>query len=192
MPPSQPGPSELPRVFVPTLRLARFASPDCTREDGAMPYRIAVVCLGNICRSPMAAAVLRHKVAEAGLADEVVVSSAGTGDWHVGSGADRRARAALRARGYSDEHRAQQFSRRDFADQDLVLGMDSANVHDLRRIAPDAEIGAAVRLFDIDADVTDPYYGGPQDFEEALDQIERAADTLIAELPDLLRSHHRA
>ena len=151
-----------------------------------MPYRIAVVCLGNICRSPMAAAVLRHKVAEAGLDGEVVVSSAGTGDWHVGGGADRRARAALRARGYSDEHRAQQFIRSHFADHDLVLAMDSANVRDLRRIAPDAETGAAVRLFDVDGDVADPYYGGPQDFESALDQIERAADLLIAELPDLI------
>lgn len=154
-----------------------------------MPYRIAVVCLGNICRSPMAAAVLRHKVAEAGLEDEVVVSSAGTGDWHVGGGADRRARAALRARGYPDEHRAQQFLRSHFADHDLVLGMDSANVRDLRRIAPDAETGAAIRLFDIDADVEDPYYGGPSDFEAALDQIERAADVLVAELPSLLSRH---
>ncbi len=151
-----------------------------------MTYRIAVVCLGNICRSPMAAAVLRHKVEEAGLADVVVVSSAGTGDWHVGSGADRRARAALLARGYSDEHSAQQFVRTHFAEHDLVLGMDSANVKDLRRIAPDPEIGAAVRLFDIGAEVEDPYYGGPAEFEAVLDQIERAADILVAELPSLL------
>jgi protein-tyrosine phosphatase len=153
-----------------------------------MPFRIAVVCLGNICRSPMAAAVLRHKIAEAGLSDEVVVNSAGTGDWHVGSGADRRARAALRSRGYSDEHRAQQFLSAHFADHDLVLGMDAANVRDLRRIAPDPQIGAAVRLFDIGAEVPDPYYGGPEDFEAVLDQIERAADALLAELPQLMRS----
>lgn len=151
-----------------------------------MPYRIAVVCLGNICRSPMAAAVLRHRVEQAGLGAEVVVSSAGTGNWHVGSGADDRARAALRARGYPDEHRAQQFVGRHFADHDLVLGMDSANVRDLRRIAPDAEVADAVRLFDIDGDVEDPYYGGPKDFEIALDQIERAADAIVAELPALL------
>lgn len=157
-----------------------------------MPYRIAVVCLGNICRSPMAAAVLRHKVAEAGLDDEVVVSSAGTGDWHVGGGADRRAGAALRARGYPDDHCAQQFRSAHFADHDLVLGMDSANVRDLRRLAPDRKIGAAVRLFDIDTDVEDPYYGGPADFESALDQIERAADVLIAELPDLMARAERA
>jgi protein-tyrosine phosphatase len=127
----------------------------------------------------MGAAVLRHKLVQAGLADEVTVSSAGTGDWHVGGGADKRARAALRARGYSDEHRAQQFVRVDFAEHDLVLGMDSANVADLRRIAPDDAV--EIRLFDT-VDVPDPYYGDARDFDAALDQIEAAADVLIAEL----------
>jgi protein-tyrosine phosphatase len=147
--------------------------------------RIAVVCLGNICRSPMGAAVLRHKLAEAGLADEVTVSSAGTGDWHVGGGADKRARAALRARGYSDEHRARQFVRADFADHDLVLGMDAANVRDLRRIAPDEAV--EIRLFDT-VEVPDPYYGDATDFDAALDQIEAAAEVLIAELRAQLSS----
>jgi protein-tyrosine phosphatase len=146
--------------------------------------RIAVVCLGNICRSPMAAAVLRHKLAEAGLADQVTVTSAGTGDWHVGAAADRRARAALRARGYDDTHTARQFGRDDFAAHDLVLGMDAANLRDLRRMAPE---GAQVRLFDTD-DVPDPYYGDAKDFDAALDQIERAADALIADLRAQLRS----
>jgi protein-tyrosine phosphatase len=140
--------------------------------------RIAVVCLGNICRSPMGAAVLRHKVAEAGLADAVTVTSAGTGDWHVGGSADKRARAALRRRGYDDAHTARQFGRTDFADHDLVLGMDHANVRDLRRIAPE---GAQIRLFDVE-EVADPYWGDARDFDAALDQIERAADALIAEL----------
>jgi protein-tyrosine phosphatase len=140
--------------------------------------RIAVVCLGNICRSPMAAAVLRHKLAEAGLGDEVTVSSAGTGDWHIGAGADRRARAALRKRGYDDAHTARQFVRADFGEHDLVLGMDADNLRDLRRIAPE---GAQVRLFDT-VDVADPYYGDATDFDAALDQIEAAADALIGEL----------
>jgi protein-tyrosine phosphatase len=126
----------------------------------------------------MAAAVLRHRLAEAGLAEKVTVTSAGTGDWHVGAGADRRARAALRKRGYDDTHTARQFGRTDFADVDLVLGMDHANLRDLRRIAPE---GAQIRLFDTD-EVPDPYYGDATDFDAALDQIERAADALIAEL----------
>jgi protein-tyrosine phosphatase len=133
----------------------------------------------------MAAAVLRHKLAEAGLADDVTVSSAGTGDWHIGAGADRRARAALRARGYPDEHRAQQFTPADFADHDLVLGMDAANVRDLRRIAPD---GAEIRLFDDPTDVPDPYYGDAAGFDAALDQIEQAADALITALRAELRT----
>jgi protein-tyrosine phosphatase len=141
--------------------------------------RIAVVCLGNICRSPMAAAVLRHKLDKAGLGDEVTVSSAGTGDWHIGASADRRARAALRARGYPDEHRARQFGRADFAEHDLVLAMDTANVRDLRRIAPTEDV--EIRLFDT-VDVPDPYYGDATDFDAALDQIEAAANALIAEL----------
>jgi low molecular weight protein-tyrosine phosphatase len=152
-----------------------------------MTYRIAVVCLGNICRSPMAAAVLRHKLVEAGLDDAVSVSSAGTGEWHIGSRADRRARAALVARGYPDDHRAQQFRTASFAGHDLILGMDTANVRDLRRIAPDTDTAARVRLFDGDAEVPDPYYGDRVDFERVLDQIEKAADNLVTELRSQLR-----
>jgi protein-tyrosine phosphatase len=132
----------------------------------------------------MAAAVLRQKLAQAGLADAVTVTSAGTGNWHVGAGADKRARAALRKRGYDDTHTARQFVRADFGEHDLVLGMDAANVRDLRRIAPE---GAQIRLFDT-ADVPDPYYGDAADFDAALDQIERAADALIADLRAQLKA----
>jgi protein-tyrosine phosphatase len=149
-------------------------------------YRIAVVCLGNICRSPMAAAVLRSKIAEAGLADEVEVTSAGTGDWHVGAAADRRARATLVARGYPDNHRAQQFTAADFADVDLVLAMDAENLRDLRRIAQAVDRDR-IRLFDGTAEVPDPYYGGPSDFEAVLDQVETASDRLVAELQATVR-----
>jgi protein-tyrosine phosphatase len=151
-----------------------------------VPYRIAVVCLGNICRSPMAAAVLRSKVAAAGLADEVEVTSAGTGDWHIGAAADRRARAALIARGYPDQHCARQFTTPDFADVDLVLAMDADNLRTLRRIAPAAD-GDKIRLFDDPAEVPDPYYGHRSDFEAVLGQIEVAADRLVAELRATVR-----
>jgi protein-tyrosine phosphatase len=128
----------------------------------------------------MAAAVLRSKVAAARLVD-VEIISAGTGDWHVGSGADRRARAALVSRGYPDEHRARQFRSGDFPDVDLVLAMDAANLLDLRRLAPPGS-AATIRLFDDPAEVADPYYGDRSDFEGVLDQVERAADTLVGEL----------
>ncbi|HVE24957.1 MAG TPA: low molecular weight protein-tyrosine-phosphatase [Sporichthya sp.] len=154
-----------------------------------MAFRICMVCLGNICRSPMAAAVLRHKLATAGLGDEVVVESAGTGGWHVGDGADRRARAALVARGYDDAHAARKFARAFFDDYDLVIAMDVDNLRNLRALAPDAQTRDEIRLlrsYDPAAPegavVEDPYYGGDDGFAEVLDQIERACDGLVAEL----------
>lgn len=154
-----------------------------------MVYRVCMVCLGNICRSPMAASVLRAKLEAAGLGKEVVVDSAGTGDWHIGSDADHRARAALIARGYADAHSARQFVPRHYDDYDLVLAMDAANLRDLRRIAPDPEIGARVRMlrsYDpkaaADLEVPDPYFGGADGFDLVLDQLERACDGLVREL----------
>lgn len=155
------------------------------------PYRIAMVCLGNICRSPMGAAVLSDRVAAAGLADAVAVVSAGTGDWHIGEQADPRARAALRRRGYDGEqHRARQFDRSWFADVDLVLAFDHANVEALTRLAPDQDARGRVRLlrsFDPQATpaddvVPDPYWGGDQDFDHGLDLIERSVDHLLGQL----------
>jgi protein-tyrosine phosphatase len=159
-----------------------------------MVYRVCMVCLGNICRSPMAASVLRAKLDEAGLGDEVLVESAGTGDWHVGQGADRRARAALIARGYDDGHSARQFVTRYYDDYDLVLAMDADNLRDLRRIAPDAEIGGRVRLLrsydptaGADLEVPDPYYGDDDGFALVLDQLERACAALVEDLRAQLR-----
>jgi protein-tyrosine phosphatase len=132
----------------------------------APPYRVCFVCTGNICRSPIAESVLRRMVAEAGLADRVAVSSAGTGDWHTGDPADHRAMAALRGRGYQLEHAARQWLRGDFADADLVVALDSGHYRHLLRQAPDPAARAKVRLlrsFDPaagdDLDVPDPYYG---------------------------------
>ena len=154
-----------------------------------MTFRVCMVCLGNICRSPMAASVLRAKLAEAGLAERVVVESAGTGGWHIGDGADHRARSTLRAAGYDDEHIARQFETKYYDDYDLVIAMDANNLRDLRRIAPDSEIGDRVRMlrsYDPEAgddlDVPDPYYGGEDGFQLVLAQVERACDGLVAEL----------
>ena len=154
-----------------------------------MTFRVCMVCLGNICRSPMAAAVLRAKLAEAGLADRVVVESAGTGDWHVGDCADPRARATLRAAGYDDQHTARQFATTFYGDYDLVIAMDANNLRDLRRIAPASEIGDRVRMLrsydpsaQDDLDVPDPYYGDDDGFQLVLAQVERACEGLVAEL----------
>src|SRR5208282_6096011 len=125
------------------LSSAELPSP---REPGA-PYRVCLVCLGNICRSPMAETVLRAALADAGLEDEVVVDSAGTGDWHIGQPMDAGARAALARRGYDGSaHRARQIQASWLAQRDLILAMDARNLTDLRRMAG-AKGGDRIRLF---------------------------------------------
>lgn len=155
-------------------------------------YRIIAVCLGNICRSPMAAAVLTARFERAGLSRHVSIDSAGTGGWHAGEPADPRARAALSAAGYPSAHRAQQFKPEWFDDADLIVGMDYANVLDVRGMAPDSEAAARVlimRSFDpalmhLPEDdqflsVPDPYYGTDTEFADALEMIEQAADGIV-------------
>jgi protein-tyrosine phosphatase len=156
-------------------------------------YRITVVCLGNICRSPIGEAVLRARIHEAGLADRVAVDSAGTGDWHLGHPADPRALATLDAAGYPHDHVARQITSDWFTDLDLVLAMDEANYTDLSRMmAADGPELRMIRSFDPtmphlpephpDLDVPDPYYGGPEGFAEVLGMIERAVDGLVDDL----------
>ena len=152
-------------------------------------YRVAVVCLGNICRSPMAGVVLKDQVARAGLEDRVEVVSAGTGDWHVGHPMDRRAAAVLVAHGHDpSEHRAQQFQAVWFDSIDLVLAMDSANRDDLAVLC--AEAGGdpgTVRMFrdfdplaeDGDRDVPDPYYGGDDGFTTVMTMVQRTAGAIV-------------
>ena len=149
--------------------------------------RVLFVCLGNICRSPTAEGVLRHQLQRAGLADQVEVASAGTGDWHVGKAPDARTCKAALARGYDlSSQRAQQVSRADFARYDLILAMDSSNLRNLKAMQPGqgkAELDLFLRRFDGEVDeVPDPYYEGEQGFERVLDLIERACDLLVIEL----------
>jgi protein-tyrosine phosphatase len=151
--------------------------------------RICFVCLGNICRSPTAEAVMRARIAAAALGDEVVVESAGTGAWHLGEPSDGRAIHEARRRGIVMDGRAQQFTAADFARFDLVLAMDRQNAADLRRAAPTREDAAKVRLlreFDRaaggDLDVPDPYFGGPDGFEDVFDMVERACAGLLEHL----------
>lgn len=149
--------------------------------------RVLFVCLGNICRSPTAEGVLRHKLREAGLADRVEVASAGTGDWHVGKAPDKRSQAAAKLRGYDlSAQRAQQVTRADFASYDLILAMDNSNLRHLKALQPaqgKAELDLFLRRYQSPIDeVPDPYYDGEQGFEQVLDLIERASDLLVIEL----------
>ena len=148
---------------------------------------VLFVCLGNICRSPTAEGVLRHKLRAAGLAEQVEVASAGTGEWHIGKAPDKRSQQAALRRGYDlSAQRAQQVSRADFARYDLILAMDQSNLRNLKAMQPaqgKAELDLFLRRYDSVVDeVPDPYYDGEQGFEQVLDLIEAACDLLVIEL----------
>jgi protein-tyrosine phosphatase len=155
------------------------------------PVRLLFVCLGNICRSPMAEGAMRALVREAGLEDRIELDSAGTGSWHVGSPPDGRATAAAADRGVVLEGAARRVRVEDFYDFDLLLAMDASNLDDLRTLAPDGEGRAKVRLlreFDPasdgseDLDVPDPYYGDGDGFERVLDHVQAACAGLLEQL----------
>jgi protein-tyrosine phosphatase len=158
-----------------------------------MVQRIALVCLGNICRSPIADVVLNAVLAVAGSADGVEVTSCGTATWHLGEPMDPRAAAVLTAAGYdASRHRARHFGP-DWHDHDLILVMDHANLADvLAELPPDRHDRVRLfRSFDPEIatapeaevpDVPDPFYGGPEGFDEVLEMVERTAHALVEEL----------
>ncbi len=151
-------------------------------------HRILFVCLGNICRSPMAEGVFRRVAEEAGMLHLFEIDSAGMGDWHKGEAPDHRAQKAALGRGVDiSGQAARKVELEDFDDFDLVLAMDGSNIEDLHDIAPHAARAKIRRFLDYaphvgTQDVPDPYYGGPEGFGHALDLIEAAAQGLLAEL----------
>ncbi len=149
--------------------------------------RILTVCLGNICRSPMAEGVLRHRAHSAGLA--IVTDSAGTSRHHVGEAPDPRAQAAMRRQGIDiTDLRARQVQAEDFDRFDLLLAMDAANLRDLQRLAPDADRRDKARLMMDFApahalrEVPDPYYGGDAGFDDVYRMLDEAVTGLLAHL----------
>ena len=152
-----------------------------------MTTRILFVCMGNICRSPLAEGVFNHLAAQAGRAAEFEVDSCGTGGWHAGDPPDPRSRAVARKHGITLKSRARQFQRSDFNNFDLILAMDRDNRADLLSFANlRPEHAAKVKLlreYDPEAnghlDVPDPYYGGPDGFEDVYQMIQRSAKRLL-------------
>lgn len=164
------------------------------RETGG-PYRVSIVCWGNICRSPMAEFVLRAVVTDAGLDGRVVVDSRGTSTEELGNPMDRRALAALVRHKVRDTgfraHRARQFQAADFAGHGLVLAADHIHERILRRRAPNAAEAAKVRLlrsFDPAAvaagelGMADPWYGTSRDFDVTYAEIAQAVPGVVAYL----------
>ncbi|MBU2977454.1 low molecular weight protein-tyrosine-phosphatase [Alteromonas sp. C1M14] len=147
---------------------------------------VLFVCLGNICRSPTAEAVFRHKALEAGL--DIDIDSVGTHGYHIGSPPDKRSRATGEQRGYSfDGLKCRRLDDEDFVKFDYILAMDSSNYDNLLKLCEDDEAKHKIRYFldfaqGDEKEVPDPYYGGKQGFELVLDLIEKASDGLIKHL----------
>jgi len=159
------------------------------------PFRVAFVCTGNICRSPMAEIVFRDLAERTGLGSYVASTSSGTGDWHVGERADARTIEALGRRGYDGEHhRARQFSLEDFERNDLIVALDRSHERILSswaRTGEDADKLALLMSFDAAPDrvldVPDPYYAGPEMFDEVLVMIEGAVRAFFRQLEPAIR-----
>ncbi len=147
--------------------------------------KLLIVCLGNICRSPLAEGALRARIASSPLAGKVQVDSAGTGDWHAGQPPDRRAIACARGHGVDiSTLRARQLRTRDFEDFDWLLCADRQNLRDVLRLAPADARGKAALLMKWagagDFDIPDPYTGGAEDFEQVWRLVDRAAQAVAA------------
>ena len=180
--------------------------PDLDGEGSAAderPYRVTVVCWGNICRSPMAEYLLREAFEDAGLADRVVVDSAGTSAEELGSGMHPRTRAVLRRNGHWDagwsDHVARQFERSWFDDLDLVLPVDREHLVRLERLARNDRERARIRLlrsFDPDAVATgqlgidDPWYGTDPAYDRTYAEITAALPGIVGHVRAELDARH--
>ncbi|WP_270888753.1 low molecular weight protein-tyrosine-phosphatase [Pedococcus sp. 5OH_020] len=167
------------------------------------PYRVTVVCTGNICRSPMAEFLLRQRFDEAGLGEEVAIDSAGTHSYEVGNPADPRTLAVLARNGHTDwggaEHVARKFERAWLDDVDLVLVADSGHLSELLPLCRTAGHRAKLRMFrsfDPEAeragtlDMDDPWYGDDSSFEQTYAEILAAADGVVEFVRGELKTRH--
>lgn len=154
--------------------------------------RLLFVCLGNICRSPSAEAVMRKLVKEAGLENRIEIDSAGILSYHEGEMADSRMCAHAARRGYKLDSLSRPIRMKDFYDFNLIIGMDNRNIDELKQKAPDLEsVGKIHQMTEYSRNklhdyVPDPYYGGDSGFELVLDLLEDACGGLLEKLKNLL------
>lgn len=150
-----------------------------------MTYRVLLVCMGNICRSPTAEGVLRNYIKNNMLGDKIEVDSAGTHGYHVGEAPDSRTQRAASARGYNlSQLRARKVARQDLDYFDLILAMDKSNLDNLRRLASPEQQDKIKLFMDFarnfdDEEVPDPYYGLGHGFDLVLDMVEDASQGLV-------------
>ena len=150
------------------------------------PFEICFVCLGNICRSPLAEGVFQSLINEHGLENQVIIHSAGTGHWHVGAPPDNRMQETARKKGIQLTSRAQQIQPGDFRRFDLILAMDQSNFETMAFMCAPEVAEKKIRLFrsfdpeaNGDLDVPDPYYGRDDGFEHVFEIVHRTCPPIL-------------
>lgn len=153
--------------------------------------KVLFVCLGNICRSPLAEGVFKQRVREAGLQNKILVESAGTSGWHIGEPPDPRSVDVARENGIELNSYGRKAINNDFQDFDYIIAMDQNNYADLKNLPGSAEEGSAklllMRNFDSigqGKDVPDPYYGGTNGFKNVFEMLDRSCRNLLEEIKE--------
>lgn len=150
-------------------------------------YKICFVCLGNICRSPTAEGIFQHLINERGLEDFFEVDSAGTSAYHIGESANSKSQRTAQKHGITLHSKARQFQQSDLDYYDLILAMDNENLSNVKQMASGNHEDKIGRMRDFDprpgdGEVPDPYYGGPEGFENVFQIVKRSCQQLLDEL----------
>lgn len=153
--------------------------------------KILFVCLGNICRSPLAEAILKHKIKDLDWKNEFVVDSCGTSTYNLGDGPDPRGIRCAHKRGVHMDHIARQITRKDTEFFDLIIAMDHSNLENIRRVAHENHRHKIRLMREFDpaggGEVPDPYYGNEKDFDAVFEILDRSMDKLIQNLKDKVK-----